>query len=510
MAQDATSNNIRIAKNTIILYFRMIFLTIVSLYTSRVVLMVLGVSDYGIYNAVGGLVTMFSVLSTSLANAVSRFLTFELGKGNIEKLKRVFATSVNVQILLAVSVSVIALIAGGWFLNFKMNIPVGRMGAANWVLICSILSFAISILSVPYSASIISHEKMSAFAYISIIEAALKLAVAFAISRVPYDSLKAYAFLLLVVALLIRATYGVYCKCQFEECTYHFCIDRSLLKEMTSFAGWNFLGNAAWMFNTQGVNLLINLFFGVTLNAARGIAAQVEMAMMQFVNSFMLALNPQITKLYAVEDLKNMHQLVCRGARFSFFIVILFAIPICLETERILSIWLHVVPEYAVIFVRLTFLSILSTVLGNTLVTAQLATGNIKRYQIIITLWGVWVFPLTWFAFKMGGSAIWAYIIYVFIYFVMVFIRIYLVKDLIKMSWKLYVNDVVIRCIVVSLIAGIAPAMAYFILPNSLGRFVLVCIISLCSSIPIICFLGMSKAERTAAKQFVMSKFKHN
>ena len=279
---------------------------------------------------------------------------------------------------------------------------------------------------------------------------------------------------------------------------------------MTGFAGWNFLGNAAWMFNTQGVSLLINLFFGVTLNAARGIAAQVEMAMMQFVNSFMLALNPQITKLYAVGDLKNMHQLVCRGARFSFFIVILFAIPICLETERILSIWLHVVPEYAVIFVRLTFLSILSTVLGNTLVTAQLATGNIKRYQIIITLWGVWVFPLTWFAFKMGGSAIWAYIIYVFIYFVMVFIRIYLVKDLIKMSWKLYVNDVVIRCIVVSLIAGIAPAMAYFILPNSLGRFVLVCIISLCSSIPIICFLGMSKAERTAAKQFVMSKFKHN
>ncbi len=510
MEGDVTSNNLRIAKNTIILYIRMIVLMIVNLYLSRVMLMVLGVSDFGIYNAVGGLVAMFSVLSTSLANAVSRFLTFELGKGDVEKLKRVFATSVNVQLLLAIFVSVIALIVGGWFLNVKMNIPEGRMGAANCVLVCSILTFAINILSVPYNASIISHERMTAFAYISIIEAALKLVVIYVITRVPYDSLIAYSVLLLVVALLIRVSYGVYCKHNFDECTYSFSMDRSLLKEMTSFAGWNFMGNAAWMFNTQGVNMLLNLFFGVTLNAARGVAAQVEVAMMQFVNSFMQALNPQITKLYAIGDLKNMHQLVCRGARFSFFIVILFAIPICLETERVLSIWLNVVPEYAVIFVRLTFLSILSTVLGNTLVTAQLATGDIKRYQIIITLWGLWVFPLTWFAFKMGGSAVWAYIIYLLIYFVMVFIRIYLVKDLIKMSWKMYVNDVVIRCIGVSVIAGILPALTFFALSNSIVRFVLVFVISICSSIPIFYFLGMSNNERTAVKQFVMNKFRHD
>ncbi len=509
MMQDAASNNQRIAKNTIILYIRMFFLMAVNLFTSRVVLMVLGVSDYGIYNAVGGLVTMFSVLSSSLANAVSRFLTFELGKGDMEKLKRVFATSVNVQILLATSVTVIALIAGGWFLNVKMNIPDGRMVAANWVLVCSILSFAINILSVPYNASIISHEKMTAFAFISILEASLKLTVVFAIIRMPFDSLKSYAVLLLVVALLIRIIYGVYCKHKFDECAYHLSLDKSLLKEMTSFAGWNFLGNASWMFNTQGINILINLFFGVTLNAARGLASQVEGAVMQFVNSFMLALNPQITKSYAIGDLKNMHQLVCRGARFSFFLVILLAIPICLETERILSLWLNVVPEYAVIFVRLTFLSTLCTVLGNTLVTAQLATGNIKRYQIIITLWGVWVFPLTWFAFKMGGSAVWAYIIYVLIYFVMVFIRIYLVKDLIKMSWKLYVNDVVIRCVVVSIIAAIPPALAFFALPNSIGRFILVCIISLLSNFSVVYLLGISNEERTLAKQFAMSQFKH-
>ena len=194
---------------------------------------------------------------------------------------------------------------------------------------------------------------------------------------------------------------------------------------------------------------------------------------------------------------------------FFFFLVILLAIPICLETERILSLWLNVVPEYAVIFVRLTFLSTLCTVLGNTLVTAQLATGNIKRYQIIITLWGVWVFPLTWFAFKMGGSAVWAYIIYVLIYFVMVFIRIYLVKDLIKMSWKLYVNDVVIRCVVVSIIAAIPPALAFFALPNSIGRFILVCIISLLSTFSVVYLLGISNEERTPAKQFAMSQFKH-
>ena len=503
------SNNKRIAKNTLILYIRMVFLMAISLYTSRVVLMVLGVSDYGIYNAVGGVVAMFSVLSTSLATAVSRFLTFELGRGDIKKLKRVFATSVNVQILLAVSVSVIALIVGGWFLNVHMNIPEGRMKAANWVLVCSVLSFAVGLLSVPYNASIISHEKMSIFAYISILEASLKLAIVFTIGYVSYDKLTTYAVLLLGAAIFIRLIYGIYCKRVFEECTYHFILDKSLLKEMTSFAGWNFLGNAAWMFNTQGINILINLFFGVTLNAARGVAAQVESAVMQFVNNFMLALNPQITKSYAIGDLANMHQLVCRGARFSFFLVILFAIPICLETERILSLWLNVVPDYAVIFVRLTFLSTLCTVLGNTLVTAQLATGDIKRYQIIISLWGVWVFPLTWLAFKLGGSPIWAYVIYVFIYFVMVFIRIYLVKDLIKLSWKRYVSDVVVRCIGVSLIAALPPAFAYYCLPENFFRFVMVCLISLISSIIVIGLIGIDKSERTLMKQVLKRKLSY-
>ena len=496
MAQDATSNNIRIAKNTIILYIRMIFMMVVNLYTSRVVLMVLGVSDYGIYNVVGGLVSMFSVLSSSLATAVSRFLTFELGKGDIEKLKRVFATSVNVQILLAISISVIALIAGGWFLNFKMNIPAGRMGAANWVLVCSILSFAINILSVPYNASIISHEKMSAFAYISIFEAALKLAVVFAIIRVPYDSLKAYAVLLLVVAVLIRVIYGVYCKRQFKECTYHFSLDRSLLKEMTSFAGWSFLGNATWIFNNQGINILINIYFGVTLNAARGIASQVEGLAMNFVNNFMMAINPQITKSYAAGELSQMHRLVCRGAKFSFFLVLFFAIPLCIETRRILYLWLGQVPDYTVLFVRMTFLSTLCTVLGYTLVTAQLATGKIKKYQIIMSAVCVWVFPLTWIAFKCGCDAVWAYIIFFIVYFILIFVRVYLVKDLINMPWKSYIKDVLLICAVVSILSSFFPFLLYFFMPDSLWRLLLITVVSFISTGMVIYWLGLSSAER--------------
>lgn len=490
------SDNKRLAKNTLLLYLRMIVMLVIGLWTSRAILQVLGVTDYGVYTAVGGMVTMLSVLSSSLSSAISRYLTFELGKDDLQKLKRVFSMSLNVQFMIAIVILIIGLSLGMWFLNNGMNIPKDRMDAANWVLVCTLLSFAVGLISVPYSASIVAHERMHVFAYMTILDVTLKLLIVYALYLSPYDKLKSYATLMVAVVVFVQFVYYLYCKKKFQECTYHFSKDLSLLKEMTSFAGWNFLGNSTWVFNNQGVNILINIYFGVTLNAARGIAIQVEGLAMHFVNNFMTALNPQITKSFAAGELSQMHQLVCRGAKFSFFMVLFFAIPLCLETKQILYLWLGQVPDYAVLFVRMTFLSTFCTVLGYTLVTAQLATGKIKKYQIIMAAVCVWVFPLTWIAFKSGCDAVWAYIIFFVIYFILIFVRIYLVKDLIQMPWKFYLKDVLLICVIVLAMSAISPCLIYFLLPETIWRLLLIIVASVISTCVFVYWVGLSQVER--------------
>ena len=389
-----------------------------------------------------------------------------------------------------------------------MNIPDGRMEAANWVLFCCILSSAVTLVSVPYGASIVSHERMNVYAYMSILDVTLKLAIVYALYISPFDKLKSYAVLLLLVSLLMRYIYYKYCKKNFAECHYKFVFNRQLIKDMTKFAGWSFFGNGAWVLNTQGVSILINIFFGVALNAARGIASQVEGIATTFVNNFMIAMNPQITKLYAAGDLSNMHTLVCRGARFSFFLMMFFGIPSCLEAERILRLWLGVVPEYTVLFVRLSFVASICTLLGNTLVTAQYATGDIKRYQIVITIFGAWVFPLTWLAFKLGGDPSWTYIVYSAVYFVLVFVRIYLVKDMIQMpAWR-YIKDVILRGAVVASLSFILPFTIYMTMPPTFTRFILVWVVSIIVSGVVIYWVGMDAVERNGIKQ-LLSRIRH-
>ena len=422
----SSENNKRIAKNTLLLYVRTFVTMLISLYTSRVVLNTLGVSDYGIYNVVGGVVMMFSVISSSLSSSISRFITYELGHGNFVRLQRIFSTSVNIQIGISLIIFVLAESFGVWFLNVQMNIPSGRITAANWVLQCSLLSFIINIISVPYNACIIAHERMSAFAYISILEAVLKLAIVYTLVISPFDKLVTYSVLLVAVSLLIRLTYGQYCKRNFAESRYKFVYDKPLIKEMTGFAGWTFFGNGAYMLNVQGVDMLINVFFGVTLNAARGVATQVQNAVMQFVNSFTVAMNPQITKSYAAGEMDYMYRLVCRGARFSFFLLFIFTVPIVCEADYILRLWLKIVPEHAPVFLRLTLFGALMTLLGNSMLTAVSATGKIRRYQLWVTIVGCWVFPLTWVAFLVGFPASATYVIYIIIYFLLVFVRLYI------------------------------------------------------------------------------------
>lgn len=470
----------------------------ITLYTSRVILNALGVEDYGIYNVVGGVVAMFSLISGSLSNAISRFITFELGRGNIKRLGIIFSTSVNIQLGLSLLILILGAVIGGWFLNTHINIPEGRMTAANWVLYCSLLMFCINLISIPYNACIIAHEHMAAFAYVSILEASLKLLICYLIVVSPVDKLISYAILLVIVALIIRFVYGIYCNRHFEECHYRLIYDRTLLRQMGSFAGWQFLANGCWLFNTQGVNILINMFFGVALNAARGIATQVDGAIQQFVGNFMTAVNPQITKNYAAGRIKEMFILVCRGAKFSYFLLMLFAIPVMLETEYVLTLWLKNVPDYTVVFLRLTIIGSMLNMLGGTGLTACFATGRIKTYSIWITSIGILVFPFTWIAFKCGLPVESTYIIFIIIYTGVNIVRLYIMKYIMHFPPILFIKKVVIPMITVTPVAIILPSLIINLMIPSFWRLCLTIIVSLISSSIAIYYIGLTNKERNA------------
>ena len=402
-------------------------------------------------------------------------------------------------------VVILAEAVGIWFLNTKMNIPVERLNAANWVFQCAILTFVLNLLSVPYNAAIIAHEKMSAFAYISVVEVTLKLIIVYMLTISPFDRLKTYAVLLLLVGAIIRFIYGYYCKRHFEECTYHFIFDKPILKEMTGFAGWNFLGNGAYMLNTQGVNILMNLYFGVAVNAARGVATQVDAALKQFVNNFTTAVNPQITKSYAQGDLDYMHKLVCRSAKFSAFLMMFFAVPIILETNTILTIWLKTVPDYAVIFLQWIIISsFMDTVLANSLVTSMFATGKIKRYQIIVTTVGCLVFPLSWIAFKLGFEPQVGYILYFIIYTILLFVRLYLLKDMVKLPVMMYIREVLYKLAPVIVVGFAIPGILILTMDAGWLRLILVCLLSVLVTAASEYFIGLSNKE----KDFVAEKIK--
>lgn len=489
----------------------MIITMLVTLFTSRVVLNALGEENYGIYNVVGGVVAMFSVLSGSLSGAISRFITYELGKKNVERLKIIFSTSVNIQILMSLIVFLMCEVIGVWFLNEKMNIPDGRMEAANFVLQCSIATFVVNLINVPYNATIIAHEKMSVFAYISILEVSLKLLVAYLIYISSFDKLMVYATLILIVSIILRIIYGIYCNRHFKEAKYHFVLDKRVFKEMSSFAGWNLFGNTAYMLNTQGVNLLINIFFGVTTNAARAIAVQVDVAVTQFVNNFTVALNPQITKSYAAGDYDYMYKLVCRGIKFSFFIMYIFIVPIVLEADTILSIWLKEVPEDTAVFMRLVVFSSLATLLGNSLYTAIQATGKIRRYQLVVVSVGCFVFPLTWIAYALGAPAYATYIIFAVLYFSLNFIRLSTLKRLMKFNVKNFISEVLGRISICSVLCFIIPGIITYFMAPSFLRFLVVGVTSAIWSIGCIYYIGFDKNERiffyTKIKGVIDKKF---
>lgn len=504
-------NSKRIAKNTLLLYVRMLFMMAVSLYTSRVILNALGVEDFGIYNVVGGVVAMFSVISGSLSAAISRFITYELGKGDQSKLNKIFSASVTIQLLLSLIIVILAETIGVWFLNEKMVIPADRMSAANWVLQLSIVTFVLNLISVPYNAAIIAHERMSTFAYISILEAIGKLAIALLIMVSPCDRLIFYAMLTCVVAIIVRFTYGYYCKKHFSECTYHFNWDKGLLKQMFGFAGWNFIGASSAIMRDQGSNIIINLFHGPAVNAARGIAIQVNGAVLGFVNNFMTALNPQITKSYASGDREYMMTLIYQGARLSFYMLLLLSLPILVNTHYILVTWLKLVPEHAVSFVQLTLIFAMSESISYPMITAMLATGRIRNYQIVVGGLQMMNLPISYVCLRMGSMPESVLIVALCISQCCLATRLYMLRGLIGLSAKRYLKNVYLNVLLVTILSSIAPYALSIYMDEAILPFVVTSIVSLASTAAVVFYIGCNSKEREFVKgkmQIIIRKIK--
>jgi len=495
-----SANNKRIAKNTILLYFRMFLTMGVSLYTSRIVLNTLGVEDFGIYNVVGGVVIMFSFLNSSMSSATQRFLSFELGKGDYAQLKKVFSMSVNIHAVIAIAIFILAETIGLWFLNTKLNIPEGRMEAANWVYQFSVLSFMLTVMGVPYNATIIAHERMNVYAWVSIIEVVLKLAIVFALVWFGVDKLKLYAVLVLGVTIVTWTIYRFYCKQHFAESKYRFAWDKSLFKTLMNYAGWNLFGNVASVAYNQGINIMLNIFFGPVINASRGIAYQVNGAVSGFVSNFQMSMNPQIVKSYAANDIKYMHQIIFQGAKYSFFLLFILSLPILLETEIILKTWLKIVPEYTVIFTRLAIINVLIDCVSGPLMTAAQASGRIKKYQAIVGGLLLLILPVSYLLLKLGFPPQSTLYVSISISVIALFARLFIISPLVNLSILTFVRSVIFRVLLVAGVAVLFPLIVKQSIGNEFIQFFVVCISSVLSVVLSIYWLGLRVEEQLFMK----------
>lgn len=504
------SNNKRIAKNTLLLYFRLFVMMGVGLYTSRLVLQVLGVEDFGIYNVVGGLVSMFSLLSGSLTVASQRFLAFELGKEKSD-VQKVFSSAVTIHVCLSILLFLLLEIIGLWFLNYKINIPAERLNAANWVFHCSVITFCINIIGVPYNAAIVAYEKMSAFAYASIFEGTLKLVTVLLLFKISYDSLITYALFVTIISLAMRLIYCIYCRVNFKDCRYKFFIDKALFKSMLNFSGWNLIGSSAGILNNQGINVLTNLFFGVTLNAARGVASQVDDAVNTFVSNFMMALNPQIIKSFSSKNYDYLNKMIISGTKAAYFLFGIFCLPVFVNTEFILKIWLKNVPDFSATFVRLGFVFMLLQNLSQCLYTAMLATGKIKKYQIVVGGLSLMAFPAAWLFFLMGLGAEWGYGAMIIFSGACFIARLILLQKMIPgFQASVFIGKAVVPILLTSVPVILVSYVVHmhFSSPN-VSSVCVECALDFLLCILLIYFIGLSSFEKKCLTEMVKEKISH-
>lgn len=474
----------------------MLFLMLVSLYTSRVILHALGVTDYGIYNVVGGVVSMFTLLCGSISTAISRFITFELGKNDKGRLSTVFSTSFNIQIVMSLLIILVSELIGVWFINEKMVIPLERQLSANLIFHFSVLTFALNLICIPYNASIIAHEQMKAFAYLGIYEAVAKLIVAYFIIISPFDRLVFYGLLISLIQISLCLFYSIYCRKHFSECTYRFCFDKSLLRDILSFTGWTFIGSSSIHLRDQGGNILLNLFFGPVVNAARGIAMQVNNAVQQFVTNFMMALNPQITKSYANNEYDYMLKLVFKGGKFSFYLLLFISLPILVNTDYIIGLWLKEVPDYTSIFVKLILILSMSDSLSNPFSTAQSATGRVRNYQLVVGTTQLLYIPIVYFFLKAGYDPTISIVVAIALSQVCLFLRVHMFRKCVNFSFLYYFKQIYLNVLLVAILSSILPTIFSSLFKMNLFVFIIDSLLCFVLTANAIYFVGLNREEQ--------------
>lgn len=480
---------------------------VITLYTSRVVLQTLGADDYGIYNVVGGFVTMFNVISGAFTVAISRFMAYVIGEGNNKKVGELFSTALMVQCCMGLFIVLLLATVGVWYVVNIMVLPDGRTGAALWVLAFSALSFFINLMSVPYNALIVAHEHMKAYAYIVIFEAIMKLLISFAIVISPLDKLIAYSFLTGLSTVIVRFCYSIYCNKNFTGCKFSLRVHKDMLKEMMSFVGWAFMGNGAVVLRDQVTNMILNLFGGTTVNAARGIAQNVNNAVQSFVNNFMQATQPEITKLKATDQLMEMRALIFRSCRVCYFLMFILSVPLIRNIDYVLHIWLGEVPAYTNLFVAFTLMDSLIAALNNPLLYGVLATGQIKVYEIVMSLMCILSLPINYWLLSLGITPAYVYIVIVIIRFLVLLSLVWQSKTY-GLKWVDFIKYVAIRVVIITVVCVITAAVVDFSFV-SIGfiRFFLetgvIVLLNACA----IFMIGFSGTERRGIVAVIKTKF---
>lgn len=485
----------------------MIFLMLISLYTSRVVLATLGVTDFGIYNIVGGVVVLFSFLNNAMVSSIQRFLNIELGRKDEKQAGKVFSMSVNCQLIIIFFVLLLSETVGLWFLNTYLNIPPDRMEAANWIFQFSILSMCVGILYAPYNAAIIAYEKMSIYAYISILEAVLKLAIVYLLIIGSFDKLILFGFLILIVHVIVCLIYVYFCLKNFSICFYHKINDKAIFKSIMSFSGWSLFGSLASVGTTQGLNIVQNMFFGVAINAAMGVANQVNNALNQFVSNFSMAYRPQIIKYYAANDKEYFLKLVCRMSKFTYMLLFVLSLPVIICCDDILDIWLKDVPAYAVAFCRITIYYSLSEALTTPLWMAVQATGKIKKYQINISFLKLLALPISIIGLYFGASTEFVLWVNLLANISNHIYRLYYLKadkEVDLNIWE-YTKTAMWPCLVVTILSLPIPIILQYFVEGYIG-LTLVIITAFAVAAFVTMFLGLDKNERVKVYSFAISK----
>ena len=496
----------RIARNTLMLYFRQILIMLVSLYTVRVVLHTLGTVDYGIYNVVAGIVTMFSFLSGAMATGSQRYFSYNLGRGDFEQLKKTFSVSLAIYFILALCTMAVAETVGLWFVNNKLVLPVERIHAARWLYQLSVFSFVCTMITSPFMAAIIAHEDMDIYAYVSILEAGLKLGIAFLLPLFAEDKLIFYGLLLALAVVITTTVYRTICRRKYEECRTKFYWDRNLFCELLSYTGWNVFGASVGIFKSQAVNILLNQYFNPIVVAARAIASQVNSAVNSFAQGFSTAVRPQIIKNYAAGDINGMTFLVYRSCKATFFLMYVFALPLIIEMQYVLTLWLKNPPNYAVIFTQLTLFDVVIDSVNYPLMTTAQATGKIKLYQGVVGGILLLNLPLSFMALANGFGPTSVFIVAILLTFVAFMVRLLVLKRLVLFSVLKFLEQVFVPLVVVAIISALLPMYVHNLMAVGFIRLILVCVTSVCSVGFFAFFVALSKPEKQYIRTILRSK----